>query len=229
MPDISRWLIDNGLGQYETTFIENDIDLGVLPDLTEADLERLGLTLGHRKKLLRAASLLQASSEGAKNAAKNVSSTPSVRPEAERRHLTVMFCDLVGSTALSAKIDPEEMRDVLRSFQNAVAGEIGRYDGHLAKFMATASLPISGGRVPMRTTQSERSVVLSRQSKRLAGCATHQVFPLLREPELPRDWWSSETSSARGRLKRKEFRARRQISPPGFSQSPNQELSCSAR
>ncbi len=57
MPDISRWLIDNGLGQYETTFIENDIDLGVLPDLTEADLERLGLTLGHRKKLLRAASL----------------------------------------------------------------------------------------------------------------------------------------------------------------------------
>jgi hypothetical protein len=84
MPNISRWLIDNGLGQYETTFIENDIDLGVLPDLTEADLERLGLTLGHRKKLLRAASLLQASSEGAKNAAKNVSSTPSVRPEAAR-------------------------------------------------------------------------------------------------------------------------------------------------
>src|SRR5215469_17079402 len=126
MEPIEKWLQTLGLPQYGPAFIEADIDLSVLPDLTEADLERLGVTLGHRKKLLRAIAALDESPTkappAAAAAAARLPNPPplgldpgivgegTVGAEAERRQVTVMFCDLVGSTALSARLDPEDLR-----------------------------------------------------------------------------------------------------------------------
>jgi class 3 adenylate cyclase/predicted ATPase len=142
--EIAAWLHGLGLEQYEAAFRDNAIDADVLRDLTEVDLEKLGVTsLGHRKKLLRAI---------AASTALNPESKPAVPPSsgersthvAERRQLTVMFADLVGSTALSRHLDPEEMREVLRGYQNAVAGEVVRFEGHVAKFMGDGVLAYFG-------------------------------------------------------------------------------------
>ena len=102
--EITTWLDGIGLAQYATIFAENAIDLEVLPDVTEADLEKLGVALGHRKRILRAIAALSGATPAAAAAAAALSLPPS---EAERRQLTVLFCDLVGSTTLAAKLDPE--------------------------------------------------------------------------------------------------------------------------
>jgi class 3 adenylate cyclase/predicted ATPase len=139
--DIAAWLRGLGLERYEPAFRDAEVTGDVLPDLTEADLEKLGLPLGPRKKLLRAIASL--GSENGPEAAPT-GSTPGARRAAERRQLTVMFADLVGSTALSARLDPEAMREVLRSYQNAVAGEVSRFEGHVAKFMGDGVLAYFG-------------------------------------------------------------------------------------
>ena len=133
--DISAWLRELGLERYEQAFRKGEIDLAIVPELTDADLKELGIPLGPRKQLLKAISALATGSEPA--------SVPK-RPEAERRQLTVMFVDLVGSTALSARLDPEDMREVIRAYQNTVAGEIGRLEGHVAKFMGDGVLAYFG-------------------------------------------------------------------------------------
>ena len=146
--DLGTWLRGLGLAQYEPAFRDNDVDGEVLPELTEADLERLGVaSLGHRKRLLKAITALQADTVPPAIAAKG----PVEEPDggrgtvgAERRQLTVMFVDLVGSTALSARLDPEDMREVLRAYQNTVAGEIARVDGHVAKLMGDGVLAYFG-------------------------------------------------------------------------------------
>ena len=99
MQQISDWLGKLGLGQYALRFAENGIDLDVLPELTDQDFDRLGVLLGHRRKMLRAIAELN---QG------ELLAGPALQLDAERRHLTVMFCDLVGSTALSARLDPED-------------------------------------------------------------------------------------------------------------------------
>src|SRR5271154_1429156 len=117
--DVGEWLRGLGLGQYEATFRDNEIDDAVLSDLTDGDLEKLGVPMGHRKRLLKAIAAL-----GAPPATPFVS-PPSTSPDsAERRQLTVMFCDLVGSTALSARLDPEDMRQIIRAYQDAVSGVV---------------------------------------------------------------------------------------------------------
>ena len=116
MESIEKWLERLGLGQYGSAFVQADIDPAVLPDLTEADLERLGVSLGHRKKLLRAIAAL---SESAANGATSPPVGTISAPEAERRQLTVMFCDLVGSTALSSRLDPEDLRAVIAHHKDA--------------------------------------------------------------------------------------------------------------
>jgi class 3 adenylate cyclase len=143
MTDIAQWLEQLGLGQYAPAFREQDIDFEVLPDLSEEDLASLGLSLGHRKRILRAIAALAAPGEAEAPAATLAEGAGS-RPEAERRQLTVLFCDLVGSTALSTRLDPEEMREVLRSYQDAVAGEIARFDGHLAQYLGDGVLAYFG-------------------------------------------------------------------------------------
>src|SRR4051794_39267894 len=126
--DVAAWLRDLGLERYEATFSDNAVDGEVLTDLTDADLEKLGVLLGHRKRLLKAIAGLRAPAASQEEAAVPSDGAPDVRsearPTAERRRLTVMFVDLVGSTALSGRLDPEEMREVLRSYQDAVAGAV---------------------------------------------------------------------------------------------------------
>src|SRR3974377_1081539 len=104
MRDIAEWLASIGLEEYAERFSENAIDLAVLPDLSEQDLKDLGVKLGHRRKLLRAISELAHAAPPAEAARK-----PGQREEAERRQLTIIFCDLVGSTGLTAQLRPEDM------------------------------------------------------------------------------------------------------------------------
>jgi len=140
--DIGAWLRNLGLERYEPAFRDNEIDWEVLPELTEGDLEKLGLPLGPRRKLLKAIAGLSGKPTAV---ATEAASSPKRRaPEAERRQLTVMFVDLVGSTALSAQLDPEEMRQVIRAYQNAVAGEITRFGGYVAKYMGDGVLAYFG-------------------------------------------------------------------------------------
>jgi class 3 adenylate cyclase len=156
--DVGVWLRSLGLGQYERTFRDNAIDVDVFADLTDDDLEKLGLPLGDRKRLLRAISGLVGTPAAATKSEPAAARPPrpaaaqsppplSASPspiEAERRHLTVMFIDLVDSTALSEKLDPEDMREIIRSYQNTVAGELMRFKGHIAKFMGDGVLAYFG-------------------------------------------------------------------------------------
>jgi class 3 adenylate cyclase len=142
MVDVSRWLAEQGLGHHAEAFAQNGIAGDILCELTDADLKELGLNLGDRKRLLRAIAALDAGLT--EDRAEAVEQTPAVPREAERRQLTVMFVDLVGSTELSADLDPEDMREVIRGYQNGVAGEIARFQGYVAKFMGDGVLAYFG-------------------------------------------------------------------------------------
>jgi class 3 adenylate cyclase len=140
--DIVVWLRSLGLGKYEAAFRENEIDETVLPGLTEEHLKQLGVTaLGHRVKLLEAIAALRndASGKAPSVDAATASSGPSPHTEdrAERRQVTVMFSDLVGSTALSARMDPEDLREVISAYQKCVAETVQRFGGFVAKYMGT--------------------------------------------------------------------------------------------
>src|SRR6516164_7959558 len=143
--DIGGWLQGLGLERYEQAFRDNEIDLRVLPELTADDLKELGVAaIGHRRLLLKAIADLAAGAGRA--AAEDVppASPANATAEAERRQLTVMFCDLVGSTPLSTRFDPEELRQEMRAYQNAVSGVVARYDGFVAKFMGNGVLAYFG-------------------------------------------------------------------------------------
>jgi class 3 adenylate cyclase/predicted ATPase len=143
--DVGGWLRSLGLGQYEALFRASEIDADILPELTDADLEKLSVPLGHRKRLLRAISGLAAPGTLAeRSAAPSALTCATPHDAAERRQLTVMFCDLVGSTALSARFDPEELREEIRAYQNAVSGVVARYDGFVAKYMGDGVLAYFG-------------------------------------------------------------------------------------
>ena len=143
--DVVVWLRSLGLGKYEAAFRENEIDETVLPGLTHENLKELGVTaLGHRLKLLDAIAALHNDAGGKAPAVDTAttSSAPSARPEdrAERRQVTVMFSDLVGSTALSARMDPEDLREVISAYQKCVADTVGRSGGFVAKYMGDGVL-----------------------------------------------------------------------------------------
>ena len=145
--DIGAWLRKLGLERYEHAFRENEIDAEILPKLTADDLKDIGVTtVGHRRKLLEAIAALAepASAPPAKPGAP-AEAAPTARPaQAERRQLTVLFCDLVGSTELAARLDPEDMREVIRAYQDACAGAITRFEGHVAKYMGDGVLAYFG-------------------------------------------------------------------------------------
>lgn len=146
MRQLADWLEKLGLGQYARRFNENGIDLSVLPDLTDQDLEKLGLLLGHRRKLLRATADLKdvEKSTPAVAIATVAHAVPHPLDSAERRHVTVMFSDLVGSTALAARMDPEDLRDIISAYQQCVSGTVHRYDGFVAKYMGDGVLVYFG-------------------------------------------------------------------------------------
>jgi hypothetical protein len=108
-----------GLGQYAQPFTENDIDVSVLPYLTDGDLEKIGVSLGHRRKILAAIGELLGAAPPKQAKVEGVVE-PKHQDFAERRHVTVMFSDLVGSTALSAHMDPEDLREVISAYQKCV-------------------------------------------------------------------------------------------------------------
>ena len=139
--DVASWLRSLGLEQYEATFRDNAIDDSVLPDLTDQDLEKLGVLLGHRRKLLRAIANIEATAQTASSAVgATVAVDVSPRDTAERRQVTVMFSDLVGSTALSARMDPEDLREVISAYQKCVAETVQRFGGFVAKYMGDGVL-----------------------------------------------------------------------------------------
>src|SRR5271169_2571675 len=119
--DVAVWLRGLRLEQYEALFRENDIDAEVLSDLRDADLEKIGVSLGHRKRLLKAAAALAAGHAPAPPAAVAPVPHDGAPDAAERRQLTVMFCDLVGSTAISARLDPEDMRSIIAAYHRCCA------------------------------------------------------------------------------------------------------------
>jgi class 3 adenylate cyclase len=147
--DLAEWLGRHGLDQYAQTFTENNIEFSVLPDLTENDLKKLGVSLGHRKKLLRAIEALTAARQptGTTSAVSNVTvaSPPLVQPrEAEFRQITVMFCDLVGSTQLSVKLDPEDLQKLLDAYRGECSTAIRRYGGEVARYLGDGVMAFFG-------------------------------------------------------------------------------------
>src|SRR6476646_6392991 len=144
--DVGGWLRNLGLGKYEPAFVENAIDFDVLPELTEGDLEKLGMTLGDRKRFFKAIKAMSGYSPGAPSRSEvdGPSGNYSPMAAAERRHLTVMICDLVDSTALSARLDPEDMGALIDAFQAAFARITLAFDGFLADFRGDGILAYFG-------------------------------------------------------------------------------------
>jgi class 3 adenylate cyclase/predicted ATPase len=173
MQQIADWLEKLGLGQYAPRFAENDINFAILSDLTDQDLKELGVSsLGHRRQLLRAIAQLNSVEKGAPKLAPATAApvTPQPQNAAERRQLTVMFVDLVGSTALSARLDPEDMREIVGGYHRSCAEQITRAGGFVAKYMGDGVLAYFG--YPQaHEHDAERAV--------LAGLALVEAVPKL--------------------------------------------------
>src|SRR5271156_5288634 len=141
MQQIGDWLEKLGMSEYGQCFADNKIDVSVLRHLTDQDLKDIGIPLGHRRKML--AAITEMGTAPATPAA-----TPATEPKpqdtAERRQVTVMFSDLVGSTALSARMDPEDLREVISAYQRCVAETVRRFGGFVAKYMGDGVLVYFG-------------------------------------------------------------------------------------
>ena len=158
MQQIADWLDRLGLGQYAGCFAENDITVAILPDLTDQDLKELGVaSLGHRRQLLRAIGERNRLEQGAPRPAISPASPVAPYDTAERRQVTVMFSDLVGSTALSARMDPEDLREVISAYQKCVAETVSRFGGFVAKYMGDGVL-VYFGYPEAHEDDAERSV-----------------------------------------------------------------------
>ena len=141
MQQIADWLEKLGMSEYAERFAESDIDTSVLRDLTDRDLKELGVSLGHRRKMLRAIAEL---SGVAPTPPQPALAEPKPRDTAERRQVTVMFSDLVGSTALSARMDPEDLREVISAYQKCVAETVRHFGGFVAKYLGDGVLVYFG-------------------------------------------------------------------------------------
>ena len=152
--DLSSWLQALGLDKYAKLFAEQEIDLSVAAELTDQDIEKMGIPLGPRKKLLKAIVELNASAAPAPGGFDSAADLRPLTTEAsadassaesgERRQLTVMFCDLVGSTALSEKLDPEELRSLLHEYRTVCGEVIARYEGFVARYVGDGILTYFG-------------------------------------------------------------------------------------
>src|ERR1700726_2885151 len=142
MQQIADWLKTLGMSEYAQRFAENDIDIAVLPHLTDQHLKDLGVSLGHRLKILHA--VAQLAGAAAATAEPAAGTEPKVQDTAERRQVTVMFSDLVGSTALSARMDPEDLREVISAYQKCVAETVQHFGGFVAKYMGDGVLVYFG-------------------------------------------------------------------------------------
>jgi class 3 adenylate cyclase len=164
MQQVADWLERLGLGQYAQRFAENDISFAVLPDLTDQHLKEVGVSLGHRLQLLRAiAELTSRENEAPKPAAPTSAAiaaptvTPSAEATGERRHVTVMFCDLVDSTGISAKLDAEEWRDLVGAYLDAASAAVTEMGGKVAKKLGDGLMALFGHPIAQEN-DAERSV-----------------------------------------------------------------------
>src|SRR5215472_12572609 len=144
MQQISDWLKKLGMAQYAQAFADNDIDFSVLRHLTDQHLKDLGVSLGHRLRMLQAIRDLGEASAAATVASAPTPTEPTRQDSAERRQLTVMFCDLVGSTALSGRLDPEDLRGIIGSYHRCCTELIGGNGGFVAKYMGDGVLAYFG-------------------------------------------------------------------------------------
>ncbi|MGC2747671.1 MAG: adenylate/guanylate cyclase domain-containing protein, partial [Pseudolabrys sp.] len=146
--DLAEWLGRHGLDQYAQTFVENNIDYSVLPDLTEDDLEKLGVSLGHRKKLLRAIEAVRPARQARGTTEVSHIGTEAISPvqhrDAEFRQITVMFCDLVGSTQLAEKLDPEDLHKLIDTYRGECSSAIRRYGGEVARYFGDGVMAFFG-------------------------------------------------------------------------------------
>ena len=211
--DVEAWLGGLGLQQYQAAFRDNEIDGAVLRDLTADDLRELGVaSVGHRRKLLSAISELSAASD-------SVMATSSAQlpaPDAaERRQLTVMFCDLVGSTAMSARLDPEDMREIIGAYHRCCAALIERNGGFVAKYMGDGVLAYFG--YPQaHEHDAERAVRAGSPSSRPRRSSKPPPARRCRcGSGSPPGWSSSAISSDRGRRRSAASSARRRTSRRG--------------
>ena len=188
--DVVAWLRGLGLERYAAAFRDNDVDGEVLPELTSDDLISIGVTsVGHRRKLLAAIASL-----GAAPPAAAVAAAPPDEPaqgDAERRQLTVMFCDLVGSTALSAQLDPEDLREVIAAYHRAVANAVGRAGGVCRQIHGRRSVGLL--RLPARARGRRREGRPSRLSgyRRCRTASMSDPSGCKRASGSPPGWWSS--------------------------------------
>jgi class 3 adenylate cyclase len=156
--DVTVWLRNLGLERYAAAFRENDVDAKLMPNLTPDDLKDLGIaSVGHRRQLLEAIATLRPNDAPSRPPATPPANAGSPETTAERRPLSVMFCDLIGSTALSARLDPEDLRQVIRTYQACVATTIHRFDGFIARYVGDGVL-IYFGWPEARETDAERAV-----------------------------------------------------------------------
>jgi class 3 adenylate cyclase len=147
--DVVVWLRSLGLERYEAAFCENEINARVLPSLTQEDLKEIGVgPVGHRRIILEAIAALRADKSAkppfVDTATPSIAPSATLEDRAERRQVTVMFCDLVGSTALSTRMDPEDLREVISAYQTCVAETVGRLGGFVAKYMGDGVLVYFG-------------------------------------------------------------------------------------
>ena len=164
MPEVVDWLKTLGMSEYAQRFAENDVDISVLPHLSDHDLKELGVSLGHRRKMLAAIAKLDETSAAAapvpapRSQAPVPSTVPPV-PEAagERRHVTVMFCDLVDSTGISARLDAEEWRDLVGAYLDAASAAVTEMGGKVAKKLGDGLMALFGYRVAQEN-DAERAV-----------------------------------------------------------------------
>jgi class 3 adenylate cyclase/predicted ATPase len=192
MSELGGWLKEHGLEAYLQIFSDNDIDFDILQELNDQDLKELGLSLGHRRKLLRAlsecrsATRLAAPSEDVhvttsisrdqEAAASLPEAVSKIRTEPERRHLTVMFCDLVGSTALSTRLDPEDLSAVIGKYQSWCNKIVGGFGGFVAKYMGDGVL-VYFGYPRAHEDDAERAVHAA--LRLIEQCKTLQLSPNL--------------------------------------------------
>jgi hypothetical protein len=242
-----EWLDGLGLGEYAPRFAENDIDFTILSDLTDQDLEKIGIaSLGHRRKLLRAIAALDGAPGAtaaapepppvmpavpiAAAAAKPTVSAASTGVEGERRYLTVMFCDLVGSTGISAKLDAEEWRDLVGSYLDAATAAVTEMGGHVAKKLGDGLMVLFGYPVAQEN-DSERAVraalsiqrALAELNRNNAGAGKPALNARIGVEPVPWSW-----------MRRAKFSAAPQTSRRGFRHWPSRarfwsRRGCSAR
>jgi SAM domain (Sterile alpha motif)/Adenylate and Guanylate cyclase catalytic domain len=164
MQQVAEWLEKLGLGQYAQRFAENDISFSVLPDLTDQDLKEIGVSLGHRRQLMREIANLGKTADAPPSAPLGpeppIAATTVTSPAGaagERRHVTVMFRDLVDSTGISAKLDAEEWRDLVGAYLDAASSAVTEMGGKIAKKLGDGLMALFGYPVAQEN-DAERAV-----------------------------------------------------------------------